>query len=406
MNVGSTYHHFLPFFVLYFFFNIVFLPAGLLYTSLLTPFFLYWLYKKKRLPSLIKWSLLLLAPIPFQWMTGFDTRTYLMSTVMVIAAWIFLFTALEAIRSTRDSLEDLFFKILMINSILIIIALLILPFPLLRDLMWDSEPMSRNLTAFPRLKLLAYEPSHYALLLAPVFLFFLLKIITGHSAHPLLLASGIGIPLILSFSFGVMGALFLATLTGVLIYIKKLPYHSRRMVIYSLAFILALIGAVWFFWPSNPFFMRMENIITGADSSSKGRLVHSFMFAKDLVIQHQAWMGVGPGQVKILAHDLIVNFYRYSGEYAEVVRIPNSMGEMLAIYGIYGFLLKIFLEVYFFIRLKIYRNLFSLILFIFIFIYQFTGSFLVNAAEIGTWAIVFNGRFTRFDIDNIKAGMK
>jgi len=406
MNVGSTYHHFFPFFVLYFFFNIVFLPAGLLYTSLLAPLFLYWLFKKQRLSSLMIWSLLLLVPIPFHFFTGIDHRTYLTSTALVIASWIFLFTALEAVRSARDGLESLFVKILTVNSILLVIALLILPFPPLRDFMWDSEPMSKNLMAFPRLKLLAYEPSHYALLLAPVFLFFLLKIITGHSAHPLLLASGIGIPLILSFSFGVMGALFLATLTGVIIYKKKLPHHSWKMVIYSLAFILALTGAVWFFWPSNPFFMRMENIFTGTDSSSKGRLVHSFMFAKDLVIQHQAWMGVGPGQVKILAHDLIVNFYRYSGEYAEVVRIPNSMGEMLAIYGIYGFLLKIIFEVYFFFRLKIYRNLFSLVLFIFIFIYQFTGSFLVNAAEIGTWAIVFNSRFTRFEIDRINTAMQ
>ncbi len=76
---------------------------------------------------------------------------------------------------------------------------------------------------------------------------------------------------------------------------------------------------------------------------------------------------------------------------------------MLATYGIYGFVLKIIFEIYFFFRLKIYRNLYSLILFLFIFIYQFTGSFLVNAAEIGAWALVFHSRFISFDYDRLNA---
>jgi hypothetical protein len=161
---------------------------------------------------------------------------------------------------------------------------------------------------------------------------------------------------------------------------------------------------MWLLWPGNPVYIRIENILTGADSSSKGRLVYSFMFAKDLVMQHNVWFGVGPGQVKILAHDLIVNFYQYTGDYAETVRIPNSMGEMLATYGIIGFTVKIVVEIILFVHLKIYRNLYSLMLFMFIFIYQFTGSFLVNAAEIGIWAIVFQGRFPDFEIGNINQG--
>jgi hypothetical protein len=403
MKRESTYFHFLAFVILYFFFNNTFLPQGLLYTTLLTPLFLYWLYKKQRLPALLKWSVLLLIPVPFQLIVGVDPPSYIISSLLVVAAWVFLFTALEAVSTIKGSLEDIFYRVLLVNAVLLFIALVILPFGPLRDLMWDSQPMSQNMAAFPRLKLLAYEPSHYALLLAPVFLFFLLQIMTGKSGHPLLLAAGIGIPLVLSFSFGAIGALFIATLIGVLFYFRKLSLPSKRLIFYSLAFLLVFIVAAWIIWPGNPFFQRMENIITGADSSAKGRLEHSFMFAKDLVVQHQAWMGVGPGQVKILAHDLIINFYRYSGEYAEVVRIPNSSGEMLATYGVYGFVLKILFEIYFFLRLKIYRNLYSLVLFLFIFIYQFTGSFLVNAAEIGIWALVFQSRFIRFDFDHLNA---
>ena len=118
---------------------------------------------------------------------------------------------------------------------------------------------------------------------------------------------------------------------------------------------------------------------------------------------NNVFFGVGPGQIKILAHEMIIDYYKYSGDYAEIVRIPNSMGEMLAIYGIYGFVLKISLEIFFFIRLKVYNNYYNLLLFLFIFVYQFTGSFLVNVAEIGIWVLVFNTHFERFDMNNIKS---
>lgn len=402
MKRESSYYPFLAFFILYFFFNNLFLKEGLLYTTLLVPVFLYWLYKKGQVAGMLKWTLLLLFPLPFQLLNGVDPGSYFISSLLVLSAWIFLFTALEAIRSTRDSLEEIFLTSLKVNSVLVLIALCILPFSGLREFMWDTIPMTRNLYAIPRLKLLAYEPSHYGLLLAPVFLYFILKILTGKSGHPLILAAGIGVPLLLTFSFGIIGAMIPAILISALAHLRNISVNARRMLIYSVFFLIIVTGCLWILWPDNPFFIRAGNIITGADSSTKGRLVHSFMFAKDLILQHNAWMGVGPGQIKILAHDLIVSFYKYTGEYAEIVRIPNSMGEMLATYGIYGFILKIFFEVFFFVRLKIYRNLYSLGLFIFIFIYQFTGSFLVNAAEIGIWAIVFAGRFPLFQGDSLR----
>jgi hypothetical protein len=401
MRKESTYYHYLPFFILYFFFNNFLLREGLLYTTLLTPVFLYWLYKRGKIKALAKWSVLLLIPVPFHLVSGVDTSSYIVSTLMVVTALVFLFTAGEAVRLNKDNLDDFFRKAMIVNSALFVIAILVFPFPPVRDFMWNSEPMSSNLSAIPRLQMLAYEPSHYGLLLAPVFLFFFLRILTGKSGHPLLLAFGIGLPLILSFSFGILGILFIAVLIGSIAYFHKYSGFSRRMVIYGMISILLMACGLWLLWPGNPVYIRIENILTGADSSSKGRLVYSFMFAKDLVMQHNAWFGVGPGQVKILAHDLIVNFYQYTGEYAETVRIPNSMGEMLATYGIIGFTVKILVEIILFIRLKIYRNLYALMLFMFIFIYQFTGSFLVNAAELGIWAIVFQGRFPDFEIGNI-----
>ncbi len=402
MKKDVTYYSFLAYAILYFILNNVLLPVGLLYTTLLSPVFLYWLYKRHKFPKLFKWSILLLIPAIFQIIGGIDLKSYAISTTLVLSVWIFLFAASEGLKVMKPGLQDIFFKILIINATLLVIALLLLPFSSLRDLMWFSVPISKNIPAFPRLKMLAYEPSHYALLLSPVFLFYLIKILTGQAKHPLILFAGVGIPLFLSLSFGVLGALIISIIIATLIYWKKLPKITGSFFFYGLFALGLVIVAIVIFWPDNPVFVRLHNIFSGSDTSAKGRLVNSFIFASDMIRDKNTWIGVGPGQIKVLAHDLIVSHYKYTGKFSEVVRLPNSMAEMLAVYGLYGFILKIAFEIYFFIRLKIYNNLYSLTLFLFIFIYQFTGSFLTNAAEIGTWAIVFNARFERYEFNKIK----
>ena len=402
MSKSESYFYLLPFALIYFFGNNFLLPEGLLYTAILTPVFLYYIYREGDFKLMIKWSLLLFIPIPFQLLLGVDLKSYLISTTLLFTAWFFLFAAMRAVKNNVNNLAALFKTVLIINSILILLALVVLPFQALREVFWYSIPISPNIPGFPRLKLLAYEPSHYALLLSPVFFFYLLKTLTGKVNHVLLAFVAVLLPILLSLSFGVIGAMVLALLTGTISYVKKLPKFYWSYFFYSTLFIVGFVLLTWFIWPANPIFMRIENIFTGADTSAKGRLFNSFWFAWDLIKTHSLVMGVGPGQVKILAHDLIVNYYQYSGEYAEIVRIPNSMGEMLAIYGIYGFALKLFLELYFFIRLKIYNNFFNLVLFLFIFIYQFTGSFLINVAEIGVWVIAFNARFPEFEINSLK----
>jgi hypothetical protein len=402
MKADKSYNALLPYFVLYFFFNNFLLPEGLLYTTLLTPLFLYWLYKNSQLKNLIGGTVLLLIPIPFQFAAGLDGKSCFISSILVLTAFIFLVTTLKIVRNTRNSLENIFFKILIINSILIFVAILFLPFESLQAIFWNSIPISPTIQGFPRLKLLAYEPSHYALLISPVLLFFSLKVFMGNSHHPLLLAIAVALPLLLSLSFGVMGALFLAIIISSLFYLKKLPLFSKRLLYFGIIFFIAITIIFSLAWPENPVFTRIVNIFSGVDTSAKGRLVNSFMFAWDLANNYNLFFGVGPGQIKILAHDFIVNFYQYTGELAEVVRIPNSMGEMLATYGLYGFILKLIAEIYFFVRLRVFANLFSLCLFIFIFIYQFTGSFLVNIAEMGIWALVFQSHFQQFDFEKIK----
>jgi len=223
MSKNESYFYLLPFAVVYFFGNNFLLPEGLLYTSILSPVLLYYVYREGDFKTMMKWTLLLLIPIPFQLISGVDFKSYLISTTLLLTAWVFLFAAIRAVKNNTENLEPLFRTILIINSLLILAALIVLPFQPLRDIFWYSIPISPNVPGFPRLKLLAYEPSHYALLLSPVFFFYLLKTLTGKVKHVLLTLIAVLLPIFLSLSFGVIGAMVMAILISTIIYMNKLP---------------------------------------------------------------------------------------------------------------------------------------------------------------------------------------
>jgi len=404
MKHGEGYYLMLPYMVIYFFFNSFLLPEGLLYTTLLCPVLLYILYKCRSVSPSPAWLLLLLIPIPFHWIHGVDTRTYLISTVLVFTAVIFLMTMLVLYKKYCSAIPDLFRTILIMNAILTGMALIIFPIVQIRGWMWYTVPVSAGIESWSRLKLFTYESSYYALIMIPVFMYFLFRVIFGQIRHPLLITIGCILPLVLSLSFGVIGAVLLAFFITLVIYWKYLPVLFHRVFFLGGTIAVALLIVNILTWSGNPVLVRLENIMQGKDTSAMGRLVYSFMFAKEMAMQHGWLFGVGPGQIKILAHDLIVNHYQYHGSVAELVRIPNAVAELFATYGIYGILLKLFLEIYFFIKRRIFVNVFAFSLFIFMFVYQFTGSFIVNAAELGAWALIFGTRFTEFELSSGKWG--
>lgn len=398
----QTYHPWLPWVVLFFFFNSFLLPHGLLYTTLLTPVMFYYLFKEKQIGAILPWAFLLVIPIPFQLMSGVDLKSFGASTILIVTVFLFLFTALHFVRENRNQLPSLFKRVLGINSVLVFLAIAILPFAVIRGLLWYEIPISEGLPIIPRLKLLTYEASYYALLLMPVFLYFILKAFYQPSKKSLLILLAATVPLVMAFSFGVLGALFIAMLIAIPFYWKSIPLALKRTVVLGgLSLILGLF-ILAFAWPSNPVFHRVENIFGGKDTSAMGRMVYSFMFAIDLIREGKMLFGIGPGQIKVLAHDMIINHYQYQGILETTVRIPNAMAETLATYGIYGAGLKLFLQVYFFIKKKVYSNFYALVLFLFIFIYQFTGSFFTNVAEIGIWVFVFTIPFKEFNLIRIK----
>jgi len=404
VSESNSYHRYIFWYVLFFFFNSIFLPEGLLFTSLLSPVMLYWLYREKQLKSMLTWGILLLLPLPVYWIQGVDHQSFFISTMLIFAAWILLFSALRFVRLSRDYIHAIFIRMLNFNMLLVFLAIVVLPFSAINHFVWDFTPISPDVPVIPRLMLFGFEPSHYGLLLSPVFLYFIWRVITGQAEKPLFTSLAVAIPLILSLSFGIIAGLFLCVVFTMTWHFRRISAMVRKRFI-SGGILLVLAAIVMFvLQPENPVSLRVSNILEGRDTSMQGRLFDSFMFARDLLLHYNVVFGVGPGQVKILAHDMILNFYQYEGDYATVMRIPNAMAETIAVFGIYGFLLKLILPVYFFFKFRIMDNLFSCSLFFFIFMYQFTGSFLGNAAEIGIWAIVFASNLKHFQMnENQKA---
>jgi len=393
MNLELKPKVFLFFAILYFFFNNAFLPHGLLFTAMLTPLFAWWLFVNKKITQIAGWTVLLIIPVPFHLYLGFDVRSYTVSTALVLTAWVFLFTAIEAIKQMRNNLETIFKSILYIGVGAVLIALFGVFFPVGREFFWNYGKITPRFGEIYRLMMLAYEPSHFALLLCPVWIFFLLKAIFLDLKHPVVFLIAILLPLILSLSFGVIGAMGIALVVGLAVFFKNLPKVSKKYIFYVAMAGILVVVLMLIIWPANPVFVRLENILNGTDTSSNGRLQEAFGAAYYITNSLNSWFGVGPGQIKLLALKVLPSPYLYAASSYNVYRIPNGMAELLATYGIYGFILKIGVEIFFFFKLKIYKNLYSFTLFIFIFIYQFTGSFLVNVAELGIWALVFQSRF-------------
>ncbi len=74
------------------------------------------------------------------------------------------------------------------------------------------------------------------------------------------------------------------------------------------------------------------------------------------------------------------------------------MAETLAIFGILGAIGRLALELYLFFRTKVYANYYQLALFLFVFIYQFTRSFITNIVEYVIWILAFSNVFKQFDV--------
>ena len=382
---------------IYFFINSLGLPFGLTYTALLSPLLYIWVVMVRKQEVLWPFLLALTPVVLIHLSMGVDTKSYFISLLNMTLVYIFC-QAVYTFLLKCEHKEKLFKQLLIVNFVGCLIAIPLF-FTSFYSILWAKQFLTTGVYDFKRLSLLTYEPSYYALLFTPLFFFFLLQLIFyRNTINSWLLLAMLLLPLVLSFSLGVISAIILAiVVTGVVHY--KTFLHNKRVVnLLGLTGILVIVvlGVGIIFFPDNILFVRIANVVSGKDPSGKGRTFEAFWLAGQLLAQKSYWWGIGPGQIKILGFDLIRDFYGYGYDTTRVA-IPNAAAETLALFGWVGFIVRILAECFFFAYTKVWRNYYRLLLFTFIFIYQFTGSFITNVAEYVIWIMAFTPVFKEFD---------
>ena len=373
----------------YFLFNSFLLPQGLLYTQFLVPFLLFDLARMNKLKSLNYFFITIFFFLPFHLWFGVDVKYYSISLCMFILNYIFccwIYFSLITSGLFERGIKTLVYA----NLFMFPIAFIALYIPWAKETLWYLLPISPGLPVFPRLKLFTYEASYYSLLICPVFLFYMWKMVIYPDKKLWLLFVSLFLSLILSFSAGVIGGLIVAiALTFILKPYFLISFVKKRPVIVAgLAGILVLL-IFYVLFSHGVVHQRLVNIYSGKDTSANGRTFQAFYLGWEIVKSKNIVFGAGLGQMKELGRDIIIQYYQYM-DIPKVARIPNCMADYLVTFGLLGCALKFIVEFFFFIKTKVKNSFFRLSVFIFIFIYQFTGSYVPNIAEYIMWMIAFS----------------
>ena len=397
MNEAVRINKYMPIALIYFFFNGFLLPIGLLYTTLLSPLFLLWLYKYPSFKYL-KWFFIFTIPFAiFHFILGVESVYYLRSYLLLFSVFIFSLAFYQFLIVCK-SLGSIYSRLTLVNFVFTIIAIITLLIPFLRDILWTDSRISSGIEGVDRLKLFTYEPSYYSTILAPIALYYYLKALLNKLRNPTLMLFMISVPLLLSFSFGVILAMIFAMLLLLLTHVSS--FFARKMVaIYILVGILIImivLIVLLFLFPDNVFFLRLLNVLEGKDTSFRGRTYDAFYLGWNIAEMKSIFWGSGLGQTKVLGLDLWQTYYRERFNINSIA-ISNAVGDTLAIFGIFGLFIRFGLQIFLFFKTRVYENYYRFLLFLFIFIYQFTGSFIYNIAEYVIWILAFSNVFPELD---------
>lgn len=370
----------------------------MLYTNILTPFFIFWIWKKGFLRSLLYPAFIVLPFSIIHYSMGVDFKTFAISHALFASTVIFVVAAYIYI-SRYSSLKEVMRKILIFNFILVLIAI---PFYFMeykyQKIFWYTNLFTTQ-NPFTRLALFTFEASYYSLLLIPVAYYFLFEAgFNKQLKHKGMILVMTFVPFLLSLSFGVLGG---TLLTAVIMFWFNRHLFARYRTLFNLlsAFVVLSIFAgliLFIFFPKSLPVVRIANIFTGYDTSSRGRTIEAFEIGWLVAKTKSIWFGCGLGQAKLLLPDIMHNHFAYWGQ-LEVYRIPNTMAETLAIFGIFGVMVRLTVIVYLFFKTRVNKNYLQLSLFLFIFIYQFTGSYITNVVEYVIWIFAFTNVFPEFN---------
>ncbi|WP_276501958.1 hypothetical protein [Terrimonas pollutisoli] len=391
-----------PFAFIYFFINAVALPFGLTYMALLAPFFYIWVLLKRKKEILLPFIVILLPFVIIHiTVVGVELKSYTISLLNLLLVYVFCQAVYTFLCVCKD-VEKIFRWILVLNFICCLVAIP-LYFTPYYHVLWDEQILTEGVGRLRRLKLLTYEPSYYALLFTPFFFFYLLQFFLKQNklAGSLLLFM-LFLPYLLSFSIGVMASVLFALFFTWISYFKRLTSKRRitNAIITGVTVVAGAMLVLILFFRHNQLFTRISNIFSGTDTSGKGRTIDAFILAGKMLNGKNEYWGIGLGQVKIAGNSIISNYYLYNMDF--VATIPNAVAETMAIFGWVGVSIRILIEVALFFFTSVWKNYYRLSLFLFMFIYQFTGSFITNIAEYVIWILAFTNVFRQFDVHGNK----
>lgn len=387
-------------FVFLFFFNRVGLPFGISFDMLLAPFLVYFIFKENAQSLLYKAVGVLLVFGVIHLVSGVYFTAFVVSNLVFITLVI---AVVAFYRRTKhiDFFDEIILRITQLNSVLTILALFLLFF-LKSTYLWYLVPYTSNAEALPRLKLFTEEASHYSFLLLPIFYYWLYQWLVQFNWRTFGYLTTIIISLILSFSLGVLSVIALTLFILILIYSRSILKHSRyrQLLFFGLIAILSIACFVYYFFPINPLTIRMNNLMNGLDTSGRGRTYESFEIAWRVLQLNYPLTGIGLGQFKFIGRDVLLHYYKYH-RIPSVVRLPNALAETLVSFGVLGAFIRVFIQIYWAFKRRIVNNLFQTSLFISLFIYQFTGGFLMHSFEYYYWILVVVPIFKTFDKQQI-----
>jgi len=395
MKVNKSY----PFAFVYFFVNAVGLPFGLLYTTILTPLFYMWIVIKGKRIVIFKFLVFLTPFLINHIVNGVDSYVYAKSVLLFFTVYIFCY-AFYTLITISDVLGKILEKLLISNFILTLIALvcLVMPYKYLFWGNWSYSTGGVSINALPRLTLFTYEPSYYATLIVPIFGFYFSNFVLARNRATFKMLLMIALPLVLSLSMGVISGLAISISILFLLNVSRVFTSKKLMFSFSASVVVCFITLVLLlvFYRDNPIFLRAAAFLAGDDQSGRGRTTEAFNLSYLIAKEKSIWWGVGPGQLKIIGDPIINDFYHYLPTQGQV-SIPNAFAETLALFGIAGVSVRFLLEVWLFYKTKVLNNYYRTLLFFYIFVYQFTGSFTTNIAEYVIWILAFTNIFPQFD---------
>jgi hypothetical protein len=375
------FHKSLPLASVYFLFNrFDFFPEGLLITSVLSPIFYIWLLRKRKRFVLGPFFLLV---APFTLVHSIDGgihwRDYTVSFLLLLTVYVTAYAFAVRLHELPCSLGRLVRPLIWINFAVACVGLLV-RFTPWYTYMWVEQGSDVGGYGFIRYRMFTYEASDYALTIAPLVLYAYWQFVGQRSWNNLRLLVAAVIPFFMASSFGVIGC----SVLGILISQTVTEKYRIQVKWILIASVLAMVGYASLPSTSNVK-ARIDNILTGNDSSANLRAADSYVAAYKIAGMRDLWFGAGIGQAKLYVPEVET----WSGN--AVQRLPCVMADTLATFGILGFALRLLIEGSFFVKGKTYKDPFRLSLFIVLFTLQFGGSYMSNSAEYCGWIVALSG---------------